>query len=181
MKIVGGLSNSPSKYQMFSLRESTSLTDNTCDDFLWHTLSLRSYQEEWIRRQTLISGEKRKWQESFGPNTKYCLLMKNAYEAENSLVSSSLWNWWFSGSKIFLLRWWNICSQVLKYFFSGAERRCKVSTRGGTPLESRNLWQYCQCQVIMMKKVIVMMILMRAATCANIVNIRCNEDGDDCN
>ena len=34
MKIVGGLSNSPSKYQMFSLRESTSVADNTCDDFL---------------------------------------------------------------------------------------------------------------------------------------------------
>ena len=90
VKIVGGLSNSPRKYQMFSLRESTSVADNTCDDFLWHTLSLRSYQEEWIRRQTLLSGEKWKWRESFGPNTKYCLLMKNAYEAENSLVSSSL-------------------------------------------------------------------------------------------
>ena len=34
MKIVGGLSNSPRKYQMFSLRESTSVADNTCDDFL---------------------------------------------------------------------------------------------------------------------------------------------------
>ena len=28
------------------------------------------------------------------------------------------------------------------------------------------------------KRVMVMMILMMAATCANIVNIRCNEDGD---
>ena len=34
VKIVGGLSNSPRKYQMFSLRESTSVADNTCDDFL---------------------------------------------------------------------------------------------------------------------------------------------------
>ena len=34
VKIVGGLSNSPIKYQMFSLRESTSVADNTCDDFL---------------------------------------------------------------------------------------------------------------------------------------------------
>ena len=34
VKIVVGLSNSPRKYQMFSLRESTSLADNTCDDFL---------------------------------------------------------------------------------------------------------------------------------------------------
>ena len=34
VKMFGGLSNSPIKYQMFSLRESTSLADNTCDDFL---------------------------------------------------------------------------------------------------------------------------------------------------